>query len=308
MGASAMTVYPIAIYANGLFQDGFPTPSVPYTNQAAQLAQGITTVILWSIHVYPNGDLYLNDTKFVSGGQIQFAADGKSGVNPEFPELIGQLFESTSSVRELHISVGGWNATKDFTDWCAAMDAVGANLSALKSVFGVSAVDFDFEPEDGYGAQDQAMIVALTLQCGQLGLGVTYCPYTDEDFWIGCLTQVYAQNSQKQVVIRFNLQCYAGGAGNDPQAWGQQLQQATGTGVTDPYAFILPGFEVLGAPEEPQSPSGMQQTFAGLAGTGVVGGFLWNSGFIWQTEVANGGVPTPAEYASAITAGLTTTG
>ncbi|WP_165188194.1 hypothetical protein [Caulobacter soli] len=300
-----MSAYPIAIYGNGLFQDAYPNPPVPYAEQAAQLNAGITTVILWSIHIHAGGDLYLNDTLFVRNGQIQYATDGTSGVNPDFPQLIAALMKSGGSVRDLIVSVGAWSTTSDFSAWLDARDAVKTNLAALQSAFGVTGVDFDYESEDGYTSDDQSMIVTLTLDVGALGLYATYCPYMDQDFWTGCLTGVYAQNHQQQIVKWMNLQCYAGGGGNSPTNWAQAVQNTPNTGVTDAYAFIVPGYAVLGA--DGSGPSEINATFAGLAGTGITGGFLWNSSGIWSTEAAGGGQPTPADYAQAISNGLSAT-
>lgn len=297
-----MSAYPIAIYGNGLFQDGYPTPPVSYDTQVQQLNAGITTVILWSIHIHAGGDLYLNDTLFVSGGQIQYATNGTSGVNPDFPQLVSSLMTG-GTVRDLLVSVGAWGTTSDFTAWLAARDQVKTNLGILQSTFGVTGVDFDYEGD--YTSQDQAMITTLTLDVGSLGLFATYCPYTATDFWTGCLTGVYRQNNQQQIVKWMNLQCYAGGGGNSPTDWALAVQDTADTGVTDAYAFIVPGYAVVGA--DGGDPASLEQTFAGLAGTGITGGFLWNSGGIWSTEASEGqGAPLPSDYAQAITNGLAT--
>ena len=294
-----MSAYPIAIYGNGLFQDGYPTPPIPYATQVQQLNAGITTVILWSIHIHAGGDFYLNDTLFVSGGQIQYATDGTSGVNPDFPQLISALMTG-GSVRDLLVSVGAWGTTSDFTAWLASRDQVKANLAVLQSTFGVTGVDFDYEGD--YTAQDQAMIVTLTQDVGSLGLFATYCPYTATSFWTGCLARVY-QQAGTQLVKWMNLQCYAGGGGNSPTEWAQAVLDTPGTGVANAYAFIVPGYGVLGA--DGGDPASLEQTFAGLAGTGITGGFLWNSGGIWSTEASDGsGAPQPSDYAAAINAGL----
>lgn len=146
------------------------------------------------------------------------------------------------------------------------------------------------------------MIVTLTQDVGSLGLFATYCPYTATSFWTACLTDVY-QQAGTQLVKWMNLQCYAGGGGNSPTEWAQAVQGASGTGVTDAYAFIVPGYGVVGA--DGGDPASLEQTFAGLAGTGITGGFLWNSGGIWSTEASGApGAPLPSDYAAAITNGL----
>ena len=64
-------------------------------------------------------------------------------------------------------------------------------------------------------------IVQLTIELSKFVKIITYCPYCEPDFWLDCLAQVYAKNSNKQIVSWFNLQCYEGGSGpgNDPKDW-----------------------------------------------------------------------------------------
>ena len=103
-------------------------------------------------------------------------------------------------------------------------------------------IDLDFEGD--YSGADRQMIVELTLLMHSLGVGVTYCPYTAEDFWLGCLTDVYAQLGS-QPVLDYNLQCYDGGDGNDPLEWAQNAaESAPPTGIADPQAFVQPGYWV----------------------------------------------------------------
>lgn len=300
---SNVGVYPVSIYGNGLFQDGYPTPPVPYTTQAQQLNQGITTVLLWSIHIHASGDLYLNDTPFVANGQISYSTDSTQGVNPDFPSLIKALLNGTGSVKELLVSVGAWGTTSDFRAWYAARPAVLKNLKALQAAFNISGVDFDFEPENGYTDADADMIVALTMDVASLGLFATYCPYTNASWWADCLAEVYQQGEGKQHVRWFNLQCYAGGTGNSPSDWAEAIQAAGNTGINDPMAFVVPGFAVAGSESDGQTPGQLQGTFSDFAGSGTNGGFLWNSGAIWQGEGANPQY-TPQAYAKAIVDGL----
>jgi hypothetical protein len=303
-----MATYPIAIYANGLFQDGYPNPPVSYDSQIQQLNAGVTTILLWSIHIHAGGELYLNDTPFVSGGEVLYSTDPTQGVNPDFPSLV-QALMSGGTVKDLLVSVGSWGGYSDFTNWYASRASVQQNLTALKTAFGVTGVDFDFEPEDGYPATDQTMIIDLTLDVGGVGLYATYCPYVEPVFWVGCLAGVYQQNQQVQIVRWMNLQCYAGGNGNSPQAWAQAVADGGSLGVANANAFIVPGFAVAGSESDGMCPSDMQTTFAALASSGTTGGFLWNSGSIWSAEstgqpLCGGAVATPADYAQAITSGL----
>jgi hypothetical protein len=306
---SSHSAYPIAVYANGLFVDGYPHPPVAYTAQVAQLKAGITSVLLWSIHIHPDGTLYLNDSPFVRGGEILYSKDPRTGVNPDLPQLFASLTGSGGTVQDVIASVGAWSTSADFTNWHANRAAVQENFNALHAALGISGIDFDFEPETGYTLDAQSMLIDLTLDVGAMGMFATYCPYTQTDWWVGCLAGVYERNDSLQVVRWMNLQCYAGGSGNTPQTWAQAVASAGNIGVANAEAFIVPGYAVTGSESDGVGPAGIKTIFAGLAGTGTAGGFLWNSGAIWNGQASaqppgGAAAPTPADYAAAINAGL----
>lgn len=286
----------VALYGSGLFNETNPSP--PYAEQITQLTTGgFTTVILWSIHVHANGDFYYNDTLMVSGGVLQLGSDFAANVNA----LVA------GGVKEILLSVGAWGTTDDFVNLQATWDTAGAeNLKALAAAFPVTAVDFDYESQSGYTDPEAAMIVDLTLKVSSIGMGVTYCPYMDKPFWMQCLQQSYQQNGNVQPVRWMNLQCYAGGAGNDPTHWVTAVRNAN-AGISDPGAFVVPGYWVAGGQGD-TCPAQLQSTFEGLQGSGINGGFLWNSSDLFQYESSNsptcGGSTYPVDYANAIVNGL----
>jgi hypothetical protein len=292
-----MTNPRVALYGSGLFNQTDPSP--PYAEQITQLTTGgFTTVILWSIHVHANGDFYYNDTLMVSGGVLQLGSDFTQNVNA----LVA------GGVREILLSVGAWGTTSDFVNLQATWDTAGAkNLGALSAAFPITAVDFDYESQTGYQPSEAALIVDLTQKVSELGIGVTYCPYEDIPFWMQCLQQSYQQNGTVQPVRWLNLQCYAGGALNDPRNWIAAVKKAD-AGIADPGEFVVPGYWVAGG-DGSTCPSQLQSTFEGFVGTGIRGGFLWNSGDLFQYESASspscqGAATYPVDYADAIVNGL----
>jgi hypothetical protein len=294
---STMASTRVALYGNGLFNQTNPSP--PYAEQITQLTTGgFTTVILWSIHVHANGDFYYNDTLMVSGGVVQLGSGFATSVNA----LVA------GGVKEILLSVGAWSTTDDFVNLQATWSTAGAkNLQALAKAFPVTAVDFDYESQTGYTSPEAAMIVDLTLKVSSLGMGVTYCPYMDIPFWTECLQQSYQQNGSVQPVRWMNLQCYAGGAGNHPSDWVTAVKNAN-AGITDAGAFVVPGYWVAGD-QGSTCPSELQGIFARLKGSGITGGFLWNSGDLFQYESSSspscqGGATYPVDYANAIVNGL----
>ncbi|WP_420130559.1 mannan-binding lectin [Longimicrobium sp.] len=297
----------VGLYGTGLFNETNPSPS--YAEQITQLTKGgFTTVLLWSIHVQANGDFYYNDTPMVSGGKLQLGSDFADNVNA----LV------SGGVSEILLSVGAWGTASDFVNLQATWDTAGAkNLQALCAAFPVTAVDFDYEPQaqydptgklikPAYTPAEAAMIIDLTMKVSSLGVGVTYSPYENIPFWTYCLQQLYQLNGNVQPVQWLNLQCYAGGAGNDPLDWITAVNLAD-AGIADSGAFVVPGYWVTGG-EGTTCPSDLQSTFQGLSGSGITGGFLWNSGDLFQYESANspscGGATYPVDYANAIVNGL----
>lgn len=288
---SAQLANRVAVYGSGIFNQTNPTPS--YAEQIQQLTSGgYTTVILWSIHVHSNGDFYYNDTLMVQGGKIQ--------LDSEFSQNVNALV--AGGVKEILLSVGAWSTSSDFNNLQSTWDSAGkANLQALMAAFPVCAVDFDYEPEGFY---DQGLIVDLTLKIASLGIGVTYCPYTNMPFWMNCLEASYSGNKNVQPVLWMNLQCYAGGAGNEPMTWVGAVKKLN-AGISNPAAFVVPGYWVAGGQGD-TCPQALASIFKGLRADGINGGFLWNTSDLFQYESNSspscGGNPTyPVNYAEAIT-------
>jgi hypothetical protein len=129
-----------------------------------------------------------------------------------------------------------------------------------------------------------------------------------DQWWLGCLQQVYANNN-RQLVSGYNLQCYAGGTGNDPLQWAQTIGQSSKpTGIPDANAFVSPGFWVQQTGSgDGQCPSTMEDTFAQYRGSGINGGWCWNTGDIFtnlNTGLCGTAQTNPSDYASAIINGL----
>ncbi len=308
MESEHMSTGTIQFYGSGLFQDAYPNPTVPYATQLAQIQKSpFNRCVLWALHVQTNGDFYYNDTPMVQNGKFVTSTDPTKGVNPDLASLLSQV-KSGGNVGKILFSIGPFQS--DFDHIVANLASARANFAALKAALPIDGIDFDYE--GNYGDQDATNLANLTtLLYKDLGLEVTYCPYTYESFWLSCLAQVYQKNKNVQLVSAFNLQCYDGGTGNDPAQWAAEISSyGSPLGIADPITFIFPGFWVAHAGAKSgmgQCPSEMQSTFTALQPEGVVGGWVWNSGDIFNNESAalcpNQDV-TPNGYASAIANGL----
>lgn len=298
----------IVLYGSGLFGADDPT-----TNQRQLQAvqdSGFTTVILWTLHVQSNGDVYYNDTLIVQDGQFSEGCD-------YLPELVTKL-KSGGTVDKVLFCIG----SADVSDFENIQNLMGTrfglkvlhdNFKALVNTLPIDGFDFDLEeyPFESY----TDTVVQLTLMLHRnYGMTVTYCPYMDESFWLNCLAQVYAQNGNQQIVGWFNLQCDAGGVGNDPGYWAGQIKNySSPLGIDNPAAFVIPGYWCAnssggGNCDGGDCPASMQEIFAGLAKAdpGINGGFVWNSGDIFACESSGQcqGAMTPQAYAQAIIKGL----
>lgn len=280
-----MTALPspiLAAYCQGFFGADGPA----YVQSVKR--SGFNTVVLALGHVHyqddtPDrffGDLYYNDTEIV--------ADARYVGPPNWLGLIEQLKQGPDAVERVLFSIGGWDVG-DFGNIARLIREFGTgpdsplyrNFLALKRLFPVvDGIDLDNEE-----AFDHSSMVAFCRMLGAIGFQVTFCPYSDKRVWIDCLAEL--RTSDPGLVVGFNLQCYAGGAHNDPGDWIDALRARFGQDF--PAGFVIPGVST------DDDAAQVQARFAGWAPEGVGGGFLWTF------EGAGESAP---EYAQAIADGL----
>jgi hypothetical protein len=281
--------------------------SLPYPGSPAQSddikGSGFTTGIAWALHVQSNGDLHYNDTPIVSGGN--YVGDSS------WPGFLNGLKDG--SVNRILFSIGGWGVG-DFPNIQALINQYGTgpgnplyqNLAALRAA--IPSIDgFDYDDETLY---DQTTDVQLSQMIAAVGYTqVTFCPYDNMSFWVDCLAALEATNPG--LVTGFNLQAYAGGAGNNPQTWIDAIAAKMGPGF-DAAGFVFPGLwccnqsQCTGGDPNSACPGSIQSFFAGWKSTGIQGGFIWNYGDIqtWLNQTNCSPQPTTAAYANAILQGL----
>jgi hypothetical protein len=179
------------------------------------ISAGYSTVIVWSVHVSPEGNLFLNDTQIVSGGVY------KEMTPMNLPPRIAQLRKAGI---EIIFSVGA-GGTCDFTSiktllggqTGGAGNVIYDNFYALKQAMkdaggDIDAIDFDNEDKLESGVM---INFANTLQ--KIGYGhVTFCPYRGEQIWYDTMKSLVGTHGAS-FVNAIHLQCYDGGSGNaDP--------------------------------------------------------------------------------------------
>jgi hypothetical protein len=273
-------------------------------------ASGFTTVVAWSVWVSAEGDLNLNMNQQLTEG-------GEYWAGPDFADLMARLKQSPTSVTRLLFSVGSseaatWEAIQSLvkSQGTGPDSALYRSFAALKQAIpGIDGIDFDDE-----SVYDPKTTVPFAQMLHGLGYEVTFCPFDylgELDFWTGCLAELNVQDAPP-VVTAFNLQCYAGGAGNDPQEWIAAIEGIMPKGY-DAAALVQPGLWCVhddgsgGTCNEGDCPTAIESTFAAWKPTGIGGGWIWLLDDVRKCErsgACSGAAIGTAAYAKAIVQAL----
>jgi hypothetical protein len=212
---------------------------------------GFTTMVLFAMSVSTNGS-------FTYGGQT-ICSNGVYVGPSNWGSLLSQCLTAPSSVTRIEMCLGGAGDTS----WANIKNLIAANgtnsstvlyqnLSALKNALGINAIDSDDE-----STYDSDSAINFGLMCSALGMKMTLCPYTDSSYWAAVKSGLGSE------VDYIYLQCYSGGAGNDPASW------ASSMGV--PVSQIVPGYW------DYERNATFLTNMMTWAGEGCTGGFLWPS-------------------------------
>ena len=220
------------IYAGGAFAFG-EQPAVD------DLIAGYSAVIVWSVHVQPDGTLVLNDTQFVADGvyaeaqpmnlPARVAQLCKAGITVIFSVGAGGTQDFTNIGRLLGGGVPGSGNIlyQNFAALKAAMVEVGGDIAAI-----------DFDNEDNMNTEVMVNFGSMLANIGYAS--VTLCPYYTSPIWTDTYTQLLAKHG-KGYVSAIHLQCYSGGQGNSPEPWGEMIATAGGD------TLLIPGLATVQA-------------------------------------------------------------
>ena len=264
----------VALYAGGHLG-----PDDIGKNSTATKDAGWTTIILSLFHIgRPDigqqwGDIIFNGTPVV-------ISEGEYKADPSWPVNVAALKQAPTSVTGIYASFGGGGPVYDFTSIQHIYESNGnsfsgtmleKNFQVLKSKF--PAIDgIDMDCEDNY---DEPSFVAFCEMVARMGFGLTAAPYSNIDFWTSSLKAVY-DGQYSGAWKWWNLQCYDGGAGNQPSNW------ADGITIKIP-GFDTAGFIVVGdsATSSPSAVKKLMTSFAKDASTS--GGFIWSMDLILKS-------------------------
>jgi len=211
---SAANVMNYGADGNDYFQ--FTAPSMSFDK-----ASGFTTLITFAMHVNPDGTLLIGGVACTNGVYVGPTNWGS---------LVATLKAPPTTVNRYEVCIGGWQDTSyDNVKSLVASQGTGPgsmlykNFLALKNaVPGIDAINDDDER-----TYDLNSSTNFANMLGGLGYKFTMVPYTAQSFWVNLRNDVTNCDF-------IYLQCYEGGAGNDPGQW----DTAFGNGVV-----VIPGQE-----------------------------------------------------------------
>jgi Fibronectin type III domain len=264
---SAVNVMNYGADGNDYFQ--FTTPSMAFDK-----ASGFTTLITFAMHVNPDGTLLIGGVACTNGMYVGPTNWGS---------LVATLKTPPTTVTRYELCIGGWqDSSYDNIKSLVASQGTGPgsmlfrNFQALKNaVPGIDAINDD--DEQTYDVNSSTSFANLL---GGFGFKFTLVPYTAQSFWVSL------RNNLTNCDCIY-LQCYEGGAGNDPGQW----NSAFGNGVV-----VIPGQE---------SNTSTPATFhSWYLETGVQGGFyypdvVFNSTY-WSAAIIQGYGAVPSAPANVI--------
>ncbi len=252
---SAANVMNYGADGNDYFQ--FTTPSM-----ACDKASGFTTLITFAMHINADGTLIIAGVACTNGVYV-----GPTN----WTSLITTLKTAPTTVTRYEVCVGGYGDTS-YDNIKSLVNSQGTgpgsilyrNFQALKAaVPGIDAINDDDEQ-----TYDLNSSTSFANMLGSLGYKFTMVPYTAQSFWVNLKNNI----TNCDYVY---LQCYAGGAGNDPGQW----DTAFGNGTV-----VIPGQESNTANESSFHNWHLE--------TGVQGGFYYPdvvfNATIWSAWVYEG--------------------
>lgn len=248
---------------------------VLHSNTAAIKTSGYDTVILFSVNVNPNGDLvYYGITPEVTYNTT-VASGGVYTGGSAYADQVKGYKTGTTTIKRTEISLVSGSVTWQSIESLVNAQGTGTetvlykNFAALKAAWNLDAINDDDE-----AVYDLSTTVSFATMMGRIGYKFTLAPYTNQDFWSSVVSKV--NKAQAGLLDRVYLQCYDGGAYNNPGTW----QLGLGMKVI-PLLWVTNNAK----PDQGKTPAQMQAQFQQWKTLyGIVGGGYWNDYDIEQTD------------------------
>lgn len=239
---------------SGVYVGGHIRRERPATVQKLKNS-GFTYVILFNINVETDGTLTTDGETVCRDGEYVFGT-----TQPHYVDDVRELKTWPTGISRVEICIGGWEnesyyRIKDLIDQQGTGEEsiLYRNFQALRNAI----PEIDAVNNDDEHCYDVASAVAFHSMMWTLGYHTTLAPYTRKSFWNSLASLLNA--SCPGACDRVLVQCYDGGAGNNPSDW--QIE----------------GLPVHAGRTNYQTDmdTSIQQMQSWHDNNGVVGGFVW---------------------------------
>lgn len=176
---------------------------------------GFSYVILFNINVESDGTLTCDGETVCKDGVYVFG-----NTQPEYVSDITSLKQWPTNIRRIDICIGGWG-NESYSRIQSLVNSQGTgsgsilyrNFKALKDAIPV----IDGVNNDDEHCYDVASAASFHIMMSDLGYKTSLAPYMNKSYWENLATRI---NSARQGACdRVMVQCYDGGAGNNPCDW-----------------------------------------------------------------------------------------
>ena len=172
---------------------------------------GFTYIILFNINVEPDGTLTTDGETVCKDGKYVFG-----NTQPNYVSDIKKLKQAPTTISRIEICIGGWgNESFSRIKELINSHGVGSGTILYKNFKAlINAIpEIDAVNNDDEHCYDVATAVKFHQMMYELGYKTTIAPYTNRSFWENLVSQLGDRCD------RVLIQCYDGGAGNNPSDW-----------------------------------------------------------------------------------------
>ncbi|KAI0409210.1 hypothetical protein F4802DRAFT_240166 [Xylaria palmicola] len=234
------------------------------SDTASLKTNGFNSVVMFGVGILGNGDImYYSNTP--GSSDVLVASNGTYVGGDALAAKVQSLKTGTTGINRVEISMNSQHV-RDLmaSPGPGASTPLYRNFAALKTAWGLDAVNNDDE-----SLYDVGSTVKFAQMLGTIGYRYTIAPYTNSGFWVSLIRQANAGPVEPNLLLdRVYLQCYDGGAGNNPASWARTL----GLNVV-PLVWVTNDSK----PSQGTTVAQARSKFAGWsAAGGVAGGGYWN--------------------------------
>ena len=180
---------------------------------------GFDTLLIFRIGVLENGDLvYYSTGDAGEAVDAPVVTDGAYVGGGNLSDKIKSFKTGTTNINRVEVSLVSHDTTfQNIRDLIAA-DGTGSDTTLYRN-FEILKAEWDL---DGFNNDDESVYdiestVNFATMLGDIGYQYSAAPYTNGNFWANAKAEIDA--AAPGVFDRTYLQCYDGGAGNNPGSW-----------------------------------------------------------------------------------------